>query len=39
MSARNHELIGLVPPSVLVAAGFAAIFIQRENKLSNVSLV
>lgn len=38
MSARNRELIGLVPPSVLVAAGFAAIFIQRENKLSNVSL-
>ncbi len=39
MSARNRELIGLVPASVLLAAGFAAIFIQREKELSNVSLL
>lgn len=38
MSARNRELVGLVPPALLVVAGFAAIFIQRQNKLSNVSL-
>src|SRR5947209_11233232 len=38
MSARNRELIGLVPASLLVTAGFAAVFIQRSNALSNVSL-
>ena len=29
MSARNRELLALVPASLLVTAGFAAIFIQR----------
>jgi cell division protein FtsW (lipid II flippase) len=38
MSARNRELIGLVPSSLLVTAGFAGVFIQRSNALSNVSL-
>jgi cell division protein FtsW (lipid II flippase) len=38
MSARNRELLALVPASLLVAAGFAAIFIQQSQKLSNVSL-
>src|SRR3954454_5799422 len=38
MSARNCELLALVPASLLVAAGFAAIFIQQSQKLSNVSL-
>jgi cell division protein FtsW (lipid II flippase) len=38
MSARNRELIGLVPASLLVTAGFAAVFIQRSNVISNVSL-
>jgi cell division protein FtsW (lipid II flippase) len=38
MSARNRELIGLVPASLLVTAGFAGVFIQRSNVLSNVSL-
>ena len=38
MSARNRELIGLIPASLLVTAGFAAVFIQRSNVLSNVSL-
>jgi cell division protein FtsW (lipid II flippase) len=37
MSARNRELLGLVPASLLVTAGFAAVFIQR-GSLSNVSL-
>ena len=38
MSARNRELLGLVPASLLVTAGFAAVFIQRKDQLSNVSL-
>ena len=38
MSARNRELLALVPASLLLTAGFAAIFIQRSNILSNVSL-
>jgi cell division protein FtsW (lipid II flippase) len=38
MTARNRELLGLVPASLLVTAGFAGVFIQRSNALSNVSL-
>src|SRR5262245_61674080 len=38
MSARNRELLALIPASLLVTAGFAAIFIQRSAVLSNVSL-
>jgi cell division protein FtsW (lipid II flippase) len=38
MRARNRELFGLIPASLLVTAGFAAVFIQRSNSLSNVSL-
>jgi cell division protein FtsW (lipid II flippase) len=38
MSARNRELIGLIPASLLVTAGFTGVFIQRSNALSNVSL-
>jgi cell division protein FtsW (lipid II flippase) len=38
MSARNRELVGLIPASLLLTGGFAAVFIQRENVLSNVSL-
>ena len=38
MSARNRELFALVPASLLVAAGFAAIFIQQSEVLSDVSL-
>jgi cell division protein FtsW (lipid II flippase) len=36
--ARNRELLGLIPASLLVTAGFAGVFIQRSNVLSNVSL-
>ncbi len=39
MNARNRELLGLVPASLLVTAGFAAVFIQRSNVISNVSLI
>ena len=38
MSARNRELLALVPASLLLTAGFAAIFIQQSSQLSNVSL-
>ena len=38
MSARNRELMALVPASLLLTAGFAAIFIQQSAQLSNVSL-
>jgi cell division protein FtsW (lipid II flippase) len=38
VSARNRELLGLIPASMLVTAGFAAVFIQRSNVVSNVSL-
>jgi cell division protein FtsW (lipid II flippase) len=38
MKARNRELLGLIPASLLVTAGFAGVFIQRSNALSNVSL-
>jgi cell division protein FtsW (lipid II flippase) len=38
MSARNRELVGLIPASLLITAGFAGVFIQRSNVLSNVSL-
>src|SRR5213080_2391097 len=38
MNARNRELFGLIPASLLVTAGFAGVFIQRSNALSNISL-
>jgi cell division protein FtsW (lipid II flippase) len=38
VSARNRELFALVPAALLVTAGFAAIFIQQDEVLSNVSL-
>jgi cell division protein FtsW (lipid II flippase) len=37
-SARNRELLALMPASLLLTAGFAAVFIQRDDVLSNVSL-
>lgn len=38
MTARNRELLALIPASLLLTAGFAGVFIQRSNVLSNVSL-
>jgi cell division protein FtsW (lipid II flippase) len=38
MRARNRELLALIPASLLVTVGFAAIFIQRQDLLSDVSL-
>ena len=38
MTARNRELLALVPASLLVALGVAALFIQQSQRLSDVSL-
>jgi cell division protein FtsW (lipid II flippase) len=38
LGPRNRELLGLIPSALLVTAGFAAIFIQSQGKLSGVSL-
>jgi cell division protein FtsW (lipid II flippase) len=38
VSARNRELLALVPASLLLTAGFAAIFVQQSAELSDVSL-
>jgi cell division protein FtsW (lipid II flippase) len=38
VSARNRELMALIPASLLLTAGFAALFIQRSDILSDVSL-
>ena len=38
MSARNRELLGLIPASLLVTAGFTAVFVERHDLLSNASL-
>jgi cell division protein FtsW (lipid II flippase) len=37
LSARNRELLGLVPAALLVIGGFTAIFIQSERNASGVS--
>jgi cell division protein FtsW (lipid II flippase) len=37
LSARNRELLGLVPSALLVIAGFTAIFIQAENNAPGAS--
>ncbi|MEO7198353.1 MAG: FtsW/RodA/SpoVE family cell cycle protein [Solirubrobacterales bacterium] len=39
MSARNRELIGLVPVAGLLIAGFAAVFLVRGDQLDNTSLI
>ncbi|HEV2821286.1 MAG TPA: FtsW/RodA/SpoVE family cell cycle protein [Solirubrobacteraceae bacterium] len=39
MTERNRELLALVPVTLLVTAGFAAVFIQRDDAVSNVSLI
>src|SRR6201982_3901471 len=38
MSPRNKELVALIPASLMLTAGFAGVFIQRHNHLSNLSL-
>jgi cell division protein FtsW (lipid II flippase) len=38
MSARNRELFGLLPVSLLVTAGFTAVLITRSNDINKVTL-
>ena len=38
-SARNRELIALVPVALLLTAGFAAVFAQEGSRLGNLSLI
>ncbi len=38
MTARNRELLALLPVAILVTAGFAAVFIVKDNEVSDVSL-
>jgi cell division protein FtsW (lipid II flippase) len=38
MTERNRELLALVPAALLVTAGFAAVFVQRDDVLTNASL-
>jgi cell division protein FtsW (lipid II flippase) len=38
-SARNRELLALIPVAVLLTAGFAAVFAQENAKLGNTSLI
>ena len=39
MSARNRELLALVPVAVILTAGFAAVFIVKDKEVSDVSLI
>lgn len=38
-SARNRELVALVPVAILLTAGFAAVFAQEEARVGNASYV
>ena len=38
MRARNRELLALVAPTLLLTAGFAAIFLERDDVVSDLSL-
>jgi cell division protein FtsW (lipid II flippase) len=38
MSARNRELLALIPASLLVTAGFAGVFIQRSSTVPSLTL-
>jgi cell division protein FtsW (lipid II flippase) len=38
-SARNRELLALVPVALLLTAGFAAVFAQESDRLGNTSLI
>jgi cell division protein FtsW (lipid II flippase) len=38
-SARNRELVALVPVALLLTAGFAAVFAQDDTRLGNASLI
>ena len=39
MSARNRELLALIPVAVLVTGGFTAVFIVESNQIGDLSLI
>jgi cell division protein FtsW (lipid II flippase) len=39
LSARNRELLALIPVAVLVTAGFTAVFITRSDEIGDLSLI
>jgi cell division protein FtsW (lipid II flippase) len=39
MSARNRELFALIPVALLVTAGFAAVFAERSDEITDASLI
>jgi cell division protein FtsW (lipid II flippase) len=39
MSARNRELLALIPVALLVTAGFTAVFIVESNQIGDLSLI
>ena len=39
MSARNRELVALIPVALLLTAGFTAVFAQESTQLGNLSLI
>jgi len=39
LSARNRELIALLPVAILLTAGFTAVFITRSEEISDLSLI
>ena len=38
LSARNRELLALIPVALLLTIGFAAVFAQNDTELGNLSL-
>ncbi len=38
MSERNRELVALIPASLLLTIGFAGVFVERSDELTNLSL-
>ncbi|HEX3262932.1 MAG TPA: FtsW/RodA/SpoVE family cell cycle protein, partial [Solirubrobacterales bacterium] len=39
MSARNRELLALIPVAILVTAGFTAVFIVESSQIGDISLI
>src|SRR6266516_2226944 len=39
MSARNRELVALIPVAILITAGFTAVFIVERNHIGDLSLI
>jgi hypothetical protein len=39
LSARNRELLGLIPVAGLLIAGFAAVFVVRKDEVADASLI